>query len=185
VTARVTSAAFGLLASLIFFVQMADITKAADNPPDALSPTGTAISAGDQNRPSQNPAASTPRSVSLADAHNIGYDSSDIPWRQIFQLSCAVALGLVAFGFQLIMFWGVSTSGDDIIKASVLTLVITFAVCSLIFGFDDKKTAPIVGLFGTIIGFLLGRSDKKTEPEPSPRQPTGSSSVNPQPGTPG
>ena len=83
------------------------------------------------------------------------------------------------------MFRGVSTSGDDIIKASVLTLVITFSVCSLIFGFDDKQTAPIVGLFGTIIGFLLGRSDKKTELEPSPRQPTGSSSVNPQPGTPG
>jgi hypothetical protein len=118
--------------------------------------------------------ARTPKAVPASElAKTLGYDASDIPWKQIIQLAFAIFIGLVALLLQFALLWRVTTlTADDILKSSAVTLIITFAVSSLIFGFNDQQIAPIVGLFGTIIGFLLGRADRRAQPDhPEPGGP--------------
>jgi hypothetical protein len=101
-----------------------------------------------------------PRSVTVSDlAKNGPFDSSEIPWKQIIQLGFVAVIGITSLLIQYAMLSKTASTPSDIIKGGVLILIITLSVSSLIFGFDDKQVAPIVGLFGTIIGFLLGKAD--------------------------
>jgi hypothetical protein len=49
-------------------------------------------------------------------------------------------------------------SSDDIVKNSTITIVIIGALILIIAGYNSQQTAQAFGLFGTIVGYLLGRS---------------------------
>jgi hypothetical protein len=100
---------------------------------------------------------------------NGAYDPADIPWKQVIQLGFVAIIGFTSLIIQFLMLSKAGATPSEIIKGGVLVLIITLSVSSLIFGFDDKQIAPIVGLFGTIIGFLLGKADSKTDLEVPPK----------------
>ena len=112
-----------------------------------------------------------PRPVTVGELTTNGpLDPSDIPWKQVIQLGFVACVGITSLLIQYSMLSKVATTASDIIKGSVLVLIITLSVSSLIFGFDDKQIAPIVGLFGTIIGFLLGKADSALDGHNDPKQ---------------
>jgi phosphate/sulfate permease len=50
---------------------------------------------------------------------------------------------------------------EDTTRVFGITLIIMSTLFSLTAGFDAEQIAPAVGLFGTIAGYLLGRSERK------------------------
>jgi hypothetical protein len=97
------------------------------------------------------------------------YDPTDIPWKQVIQLGFVAIIGFTSLIIQFLMLSKAGATPGEIIKGGVLVLIITLSVSSLIFGFDDKQIAPIVGLFGTIIGFLLGKADSRSDVDNLPK----------------
>jgi hypothetical protein len=45
----------------------------------------------------------------------------------------------------------------------MITLIITLAVGTLVMGYDERQIAPVLGLFGSIVGYLLGRGDRSDD----------------------
>jgi hypothetical protein len=62
------------------------------------------------------------------------------------------------------LLWKVAATPDFIMRTIIVTLVVTLGVCSLIVGGGDQQQyGPIIGLFGSIIGFLLGQGSSNLQ----------------------
>lgn len=73
-----------------------------------------------------------------------------------------LALIVLAFGALLIALEAVvilkaALDSDTAVRLVTLTLVIVATLFTVAAGFGREEIAPIIGLFGTIIGYLLGR----------------------------
>lgn len=75
-----------------------------------------------------------------------------------------VIVGLIVFCGQFYLLnKSPSVTSDDIVKNCTITLVIIGALLLIIAGYSSQQTAQAFGLFGTVIGYLLGRSAGRTE----------------------
>jgi hypothetical protein len=54
-------------------------------------------------------------------------------------------------------------TADDIVRNCSITIVIISATLLIVAGYNSQQTAQAFGLFGTIIGYLLGRSAGRRE----------------------
>lgn len=81
----------------------------------------------------------------------------------------SLALLIVAFGVLLIVaqLFALtrvkSLSGNDVARSSILTIVVIATVLILITSLNNTQIAPAFGLFGTIVGYLLGSSRRPDE----------------------
>jgi hypothetical protein len=82
--------------------------------------------------------------------------------RYQFYLTCI----LIAFAFfvivaQLLMLRRIpNLTGDDVAKNCAITTVILSSLVLIIAGYSSGQIAPAFGLFGTIVGYLLGRTGR-------------------------
>ena len=53
----------------------------------------------------------------------------------------------------------------------MITLIITLAVGTLVMGYDERQISPVLGLFGSIVGYLLGRGDRADNHQPAREPP--------------
>ncbi|MCG8569102.1 MAG: hypothetical protein MJB14_03075 [Spirochaetes bacterium] len=61
----------------------------------------------------------------------------------------------------------------DILKVYITPLIIISSLFLVVAGYTEKQIAPIIGLFGTVIGYILGKhsagkSDSTNSPNPEP-----------------
>lgn len=87
-----------------------------------------------------------------------------------FWLSTMVlALGFVALGLAFTLLRSRRISADDMIKLISMILIIVGTLFLITASFTAQQIAPAMGLFGTIAGYLLGKSagtDQKLDPKP-------------------
>ncbi|EGQ7678935.1 hypothetical protein Q9X95_004568 [Vibrio parahaemolyticus] len=80
-----------------------------------------------------------------------------------FWLSCI----LLVFGFVLVLLLTyLIKAGKDpeqLLRSFGTILIIIAAVFLIVAGYSEKQIAPVIGLLGTIAGYLLGKSSKKRE----------------------
>lgn len=70
-----------------------------------------------------------------------------------------IGFGLAVLIGQFLMLRRVGQlTGDDIARNCAITIVVTAALVLVIAGYSSSQIAPAFGLFGTIVGYLLGRS---------------------------
>ena len=78
----------------------------------------------------------------------------------------AFAFGLLVILTQLVALrWVQHLGADDVARNCAISMVVTGALVLIIAGYNSSQIAPAFGLFGTIVGYLLGRSTRRGEPE--------------------
>jgi hypothetical protein len=55
-------------------------------------------------------------------------------------------------------------SADSILKIFGTITIIIAAVFLIVAGYSDRQISPVIGLLGTIAGYLLGKESNKREP---------------------
>lgn len=85
---------------------------------------------------------------------------SDIELQLIFGVLC---FGLLIIILQFALMWKTGFNSQNVIKMSTVTLVIISTLFVITAGFSSEQIAPAMGLFGTIVGYVLGRETTKQE----------------------
>jgi CHASE2 domain-containing sensor protein len=91
------------------------------------------------------------------------------PWTP--DLVANLSLGVLAFsGFTLviaaILMWRVRASPQYVLKVVGVVSIIGFSAVLLVAGYSNDQLTPIVGLFGAIAGYLLGKDANGEKNEP-------------------
>jgi hypothetical protein len=100
--------------------------------------------------------------------------SSRTPYE--FWLTCIIiAFGLITI---LLLLWHLrriaDRHADDVSRAVVIVMVIVGTLILVTAGYSNDQIAPAFGLFGTIVGYILGRLPRRDYP--SSDAPNGSTS---------
>lgn len=83
---------------------------------------------------------------------------------QFFVCGLTIGFGLIVLFVQYSLLRRVNhLSADDVLKNFSILIVIVGASVLVIAGYNSQQTAQAFGLFGTIIGYLLGRSAGRKE----------------------
>ena len=71
-----------------------------------------------------------------------------------------LSLGVLAFGFCLIVFSGIISLKNntiDITKIFTIFVVVTAGLFLITAGYSDIQISPVFGLLGAIVGYTLGK----------------------------
>src|ERR1700716_1769398 len=72
-----------------------------------------------------------------------------------FLLSCEILIfGLLVLVLLYVLLKSRRASPDDILRTFAVTLVIIGSLFSMTAGFSSAQIAPVIGLFGTIVGYI-------------------------------
>ena len=90
-----------------------------------------------------------------------------------FWLTCIILLfGLIVIA--LLMFGMKGMQGrrpEDLSRALIVVMVITASLVLITAGFSNEQIAPAFGLFGTIVGYMLGRLSSPRAPDEGGKEP--------------
>ncbi len=84
--------------------------------------------------------------------------------KSISKATIYLSLGVLAFGLALILFTGFvalkKNSGWDqeATRIFAVSVIVTAGLFLITAGYSDQQIAPMFGLLGTIVGYLLGKS---------------------------
>ena len=103
-------------------------------------------------------------------------DSGGQPWTP--QLVITLSLSLLVFG---LIICGLTTylmtknkQATDVIRGFSLPLIIVSAVVLVVAGYSNQQISSVIGLLGTVAGYLLGSRDRPADPRapgtPAPPQ---------------
>lgn len=85
-----------------------------------------------------------------------------------------LAGGIIAFGFVVLAMQFVllrrsqTTQPEDILRLFTVTMIIVGTLALIAIGYSSQQIAPALGLFGTILGYLLGKTDERARNRPPP-----------------
>lgn len=126
----------------------------------------------------QAPAASDPASMS-DDQLNKAIEQESAsrakqPWDPPlvkFLTASVLAFGLFVIIIMAILVWRQSPTGD-ILRLFTVPMVIVAAVFLVVTGFSNSQITPVIGLLGTLAGYVLGvQSQKSSQGLTPPVQP--------------
>jgi hypothetical protein len=81
----------------------------------------------------------------------------------------AMTISSVVLGFGLVITLVAAslvkhgTSHNSVLRVFGTILILVFSVFLVVAGYDDKQIAPVLGLLGTVAGYLLGKSERGDE----------------------
>jgi hypothetical protein len=87
-----------------------------------------------------------------------------------FWLACVIML--FGLGVLFLYLWGIRNIDgrrpEDVSRSLIVIFVITGSLVLITVGYSTEQIAPAFGLFGTIIGYMLGRMSQSNAPGSSP-----------------
>jgi purine-cytosine permease-like protein len=104
--------------------------------------------------------ASSAQAVNPTDGGNIAVPISTFGNRE-WMTALILVFGMFIIVIEYLLLKNrISDKVEDVGKYLVITIIIIGTLALMVGSLDNNQTAPAVGLFGTIAGYLLGRSDK-------------------------
>jgi hypothetical protein len=85
------------------------------------------------------------------------------PWTpELVQFLALAVLGFscLALLVSAALLWRAQASPSQVLRTTGVTCILGFSALLLVVGFDNQQLTPIVGLFGAIAGYLLGRESR-------------------------
>jgi hypothetical protein len=111
-------------------------------------------------------AAAQPASNSSQGAANIAAPISLLSNKEFWLTTFMLVFGLVIILIEYMLVRNrMNEKIEDFSKFFVLTLIIIGTLVLIGSGLSNDQIAPAVGLFGTIAGYLLGRSERPGSPD--------------------
>lgn len=110
----------------------------------------------------------TPEPGSQASAEDL------TPYNPLDTYSFYLTALFIAFGLGVILLQLAAmrriehVTADEIARNCAITLVVVASVALLVSGYSSQQVAPAFGLFGTIIGYLLGKAGAREAAPPKP-----------------
>ena len=98
---------------------------------------------------------------------------TDQPWSKdlVEYLGISVLVfGIIAMVLMFILFMRNRTT-DLVLRAFGIPLIIISAVFLIVAGYTENQIAPVMGLLGTIAGYLLAKNDSNKNSQPPNPQP--------------
>lgn len=82
--------------------------------------------------------------------------------RQFSTIALLFLFGVIIIGLQLLVVRKIQgLRSDDVLRNISVTLVIVSTLVLMISNLSSEVMAPAFGLFGTIIGYILGRTERR------------------------
>ena len=90
------------------------------------------------------------------------------PWT--LELVQFLTIGILGFScFALIMatalLWRSSAPAHQVLRVFGIITILSYSALLLVTGYSNEQLTPIVGLFGAIAGYLLGKDSKSNKDE--------------------
>jgi hypothetical protein len=101
---------------------------------------------------------------------DLGIHASPLSQNDVYLAYATLGFGLLALVLQLYAMRSIHSSAEDVLRTFSVTLVITLTLFLIASGWDNNKIAPAMGLFGTLVGYVLGRRSS-TPPQGAAAQP--------------
>ncbi|MGK7863062.1 hypothetical protein [Falsiroseomonas sp. E2-1-a4] len=80
---------------------------------------------------------------------------------ELWLAAAIIVFGLVVLGMQFVLLRRVEAAADDVLRLFTVTTIIIGTMSLIAVGYSSQQIAPALGLFGTILGYLLGKSDER------------------------
>ena len=125
---------------------------------------------------SGSPTPATDRNLSSAGETEIGTNEDETPaaskpkrydYLRSFEFIVSImilGISLVALAMEFFLLRKIpNLKAEDALRVFAVTLIIVGTLFFIAAGFDAKQVAPGMGLFGTVAGYLLGRSIDRKE----------------------
>lgn len=90
------------------------------------------------------------------------------PWSP--ELVKFLAIGVLAFScialiMAAVLLWRSTAPPNQVLKVFGVISILCFSALLLVVGYSNEQLTPIVGLFGAIAGYLLGKDSSKSKDE--------------------
>ncbi|MBS1664773.1 MAG: hypothetical protein JST68_27250 [Bacteroidetes bacterium] len=82
----------------------------------------------------------------------------------VLSFSVLISLFVIIF-IEVWLIYKMKIHDDNAVKLIVITVVLMGTLFIVMVGFDDRIVAPVFGLFGTIVGYLFGKSASSSKSE--------------------
>lgn len=158
----------GICLSVLLF---ANATVSAQQAPDRIRPT-------DQGHVALQPSPSSESDFQITKTDEANpktvtqKTASSMPSREWTSIEILLSISVLSFGLcvllmQTFLVTRVPSGWTPaaILRSYGLTLILTFAVLLITAGYSNQQILPVIGLLGTVAGYLLGANDRcpKTE----------------------
>jgi len=78
--------------------------------------------------------------------------------QEIYMSVAVLVFGLLVVAAQTLLFYRQKADVEEVFKYFIVTLIIIGALFLVTAGYGNQQIAPILGLLGTIAGYLLGKA---------------------------
>jgi hypothetical protein len=81
---------------------------------------------------------------------------------ELWLAGAIIIFGIIIISMQfLLVKRSEHTDAEDILRLFTVTIIIVGTLALIAIGYSSQQIAPALGLFGTILGYLLGKSDER------------------------
>lgn len=88
--------------------------------------------------------------------------------QEIYMSIAVLIFGLLVVVAQTLLFYRQKADVEEAFKYFIVTLIIIGSLFLVTAGYGNEQIAPILGLLGTIAGYLLGKAFNSGERRPNP-----------------
>jgi hypothetical protein len=78
----------------------------------------------------------------------------------LFLSLCLLVFSMIVFSLMTYLI-KIGKQPDQILKVFGSVLIVVAAVFLIVAGYSEKQISPVIGLLGTVAGYILGRSNEK------------------------
>ena len=115
-------------------------------------------------------ATDTTAAMAALEKAQTAFDTASVSsgtWGQPWSSELVKFLSIGVLGFSAIalilasvLLWRTSAQPQQILRIFGIMTIIGFSVLLLVVGYSNEQLTPIIGLFGAIAGYLLGKDSK-------------------------
>lgn len=88
----------------------------------------------------------------------VGEVSGVLSQQEVVLSLVVIFFGLIVIGVEYLLLKNANAQGDLILKIMAVSVIIIGTMFVITAGYSAEQIAPAIGLFGTIAGYLLGKS---------------------------